>query len=95
MKNTHQAVLVDKRDDQVDAGERQIAVDEIADAPREYVVDHIVRHVDEGDMVKCIVRCYGYIPNDDTVRPTIPITEHFISTYRGQIQNIEEVSQHY
>lgn len=48
-------------------GEGQDSAEDLTEAPFEYTVDHIVRHVGEGENVKYIFPWYGYMPADDLV----------------------------
>ena len=51
------------------------------DRKNEYVVDKIVRHVDDEGDTKYVVRWYGYGADEDTVEPAEHLPRHFIDRY--------------
>lgn len=66
---TLQKELVEKRQKIDEEGEGKTTAKEHADAPREYAVDRIVRHVSEVDNVRYALQWYGYTSEDETVQP--------------------------
>lgn len=57
----------------------QTTREKLGDTPLQYTVDRIVRHVGEGDKVRSVVRCCGYISGDPTVEPPEHIRENFVA----------------
>lgn len=57
----------------------------------EYAVDLIVRHVDEGDNVRCVVRCYIYTPADDAGEPPDHIPKYLITHYWRRMNKTDAV----
>lgn len=45
---------------------------------REYSIDHIVRHVDEGSNTRYFVRCHGYTAGDNNMEPSAKIPTDLI-----------------
>lgn len=83
---------VNKRDDVIE-GREEPNTAEPDDAPREYRVTRIVRHISEGDNVRFVVRWYGYTSADDTVKPPEHIFEHLITRYWRRVMRNEVAGQ--
>lgn len=82
-----------KRDDNFDvyAREGQPTADELADAPREYAVDRIVRHIGKRYNVMYFTRWYSYTPASDKVNPLEHIPEHFTTPHWRRMQKNDAV----
>lgn len=70
-----------RRDDRVDEGGGQTIAEEFAGVWHEYVVNRIVRHMDEGDKTQYAVHWYSYTPMNDTIKRPDHTSEDFITRY--------------
>lgn len=59
-KNTHSHECREDKNNE-DAGKK---LREYSKPPQEYGIDRIVRHIGEVAHAKCVVRWYGYTPDD-------------------------------
>lgn len=87
MTTTYQE-LIKKRDDSIDAREALTTTEKLPEARREYVFDHIVVQVGEGNKVRYFVRLYGFTLAESTVEPLENIPTQFVTPcWRGMKMN--------
>lgn len=75
---------VDQRDDEVSAVGKKTIAELFADAPREYALHCMARHVEEAENVRYFVPWYGYgyTPENYMVdQPEQKSSKHFITLY--------------
>lgn len=82
---------VNKRDNKGDEGGGQTTTGVLADAPHEYAVDLILRHVVKIHNILSILHLYDYTSPDNTVEPPEHIFQHFITHYWRRLNKKDEV----
>lgn len=81
MTNTDQNEPIHKREHILNAGKREPTEHKRADSLWECALDRIVCHVGESDMIKDVVRGYGYTPIQSSglaIREHTPTLYHFL-----------------
>lgn len=77
---------VDGQNDKIDADQRKLMADEIADGPREYTVHCMVHHIGKRSSIRYGVQTYGYTLAGDEVELTEHMTDYFITHYCRHMQ---------